>query len=518
MVRIHELKIQALEKTDILPAKIEKRLHLSSGELKSFSIAKERIDARQKPNVYKVYSVDIETDRSDSDILKLCKKAGLKAEPAPAKKGLLIPKVKEPRTRPVIAGFGPCGIFAALTLAMAGARPIVLERGPSMEERVAAVKLFWETGKLDISANCQFGEGGAGTFSDGKLTTGTRSEYARFVLEEFVKAGANEEILYKQKPHIGTDVLRTVVVNLRKEIESLGGEVHFGTKFTDITVKDGKLTEVITEDGSTIEADTLVMALGHSARDTVRKLYEKGLDMEKKPFSMGLRIEHPQSVIDRSQYGTDAEKLGLGPADYKLSTRTKEGRGVYTFCMCPGGVVVNASSFEGCITCNGMSYFKRDSGKANSAVLADVRREDIPGDSPLDSIAFQEKYERRAFALTDGSYKLPTETLGSFMTEGKLKECLPDFVYDSLTEAIPEFGKKLKGFDEPKSLLYAIESRSSSPVRIKRTEDGLAMTGGSFIKGLYPAGEGAGYAGGIMSAACDGVKTAMKLLSIADHR
>ena len=513
MIRIHEFKIKALENTDTLPAKVESRLHLPSGGVKSFSIARESIDARQKPDVYKVYSLDIETEKSDQDMLRLCKKAGLKAEAAPESSVFDIPKVAGLDYRPVIAGFGPCGMFAALVLAKAGAKPIVLERGPSMDERVKAVEHFWKTGELDLKANCQFGEGGAGTFSDGKLTTGTRSEYRRFVLEEFVRMGASPEILYKQKPHIGTDVLRTVVVNLRKEIEALGGEVRFNAKLEGICTENGSISGAVLEDGTVIDTGALILAIGHSARDTVRSLYALGLDMEKKPFSMGVRVEHPQELIDRAQYGIEAEKLGLGPADYKLNVRTKDGRGVYTFCMCPGGVVVNASSHEGCITCNGMSYFKRDSGKANSALLADVRKEDIPGDSPLESIAFQEKYEHLAYLLSGESYRLPTETMGVFMTKSEIKKCLPDFVYDALAEAIPILGKKLRGFDDPNGLVYAIESRSSSPVRIKRNDSGYATASGSEIKGLYPAGEGAGYAGGIMSAACDGIKAAMRILT-----
>ncbi len=514
MIRIQDFKLNALEKTDALPARLEQRLHLPAGGVKSFSIVKESVDARQKPDIYRVFSLDIETGKSDGEILKLCKKAGIKAEKAPEKNDFIIPRADKFKSRPVVAGFGPCGIFAALILARAGARPIVLERGPAMDERVKAVDRFWKTGELNFNANCQFGEGGAGTFSDGKLTTGTRSEYRSFVLHEFVKMGASPEILYKQKPHIGTDVLRTVVVNLRKEIESLGGEIRFGTLLKDIITDDEGLCGIRLGDGTVIETESLILAVGHSARDTVRTLYGDGIAMEKKPFSMGLRIEHPQSLIDKAQYGRDAYDLGLGPADYKLNIRTKDGRGVYTFCMCPGGVVVNASSHEGCITCNGMSYFKRDSGKANSALLADVRKEDIPGDSPLEGIAFQEKYERMAFAKGGYSYSLPTERLGSFVTKGELKECLPDFVYEALVEAIPMLGKKLKGFDDPDALMYAVESRSSSPVRIVRNEEGYALNSraGTAVKGLYPAGEGAGYAGGIMSSACDGIKAALRIL------
>ena len=511
MIRISEFKIHALEDIDTLPAKIERRLHLPEGGVKSFSLVKESIDARQKPEVYKVYTFDICCSEKDDKILFLCKRYGIKVEKAPERKEVVFPAYLGTK-RPVVAGFGPCGIFAALVLARAGARPIVLERGPAMGERIEAVEKFWKTGELDLKANCQFGEGGAGTFSDGKLTTGTKSEYRAFVLSEFVKAGADPEILYKQKPHIGTDVLRSVVVNLRKEIESLGGEIRFCSKLEDIEEGPLGINAAILEGGERIETEDVILALGHSARDTVRTLFQKGIDMERKQFSMGVRIEHPQKLIDRAQYGKDAKELGLGPADYKLNIRTKDGRGVYTFCMCPGGVVVNASSHEGCVTCNGMSYFKRDSGKANSALLADVRKDDIPGEDVLGGIAFQEEYERKAFVLGGSNYSLPKEDLSSFMTKGQLRECLPSFVYESLKEAVPLLGKKLKGFDDPKALLYAIESRSSSPVRILRDEDGAAMKGKRKISGLYPAGEGAGYAGGIMSAACDGIKAALKVI------
>ena len=516
MIRIQEFKIKALEKGP-LPAKIEQRLHLPAGSLKSFSVVKESIDARQKPEIFRVYSVDTECEGGDEKLLRACRKAGLKADTAPPPFTFEVPSAKDTGKRPVIAGFGPCGIFAGLVLAKAGARPVILERGPAMDERIKAVELFWKTGKLDLSANCQFGEGGAGTFSDGKLTTGTKSEFRRFVLEEFVRMGADPSVLYRQKPHVGTDVIRKVVVNIRKEIEALGGEVRFSCTMKDIRTEDGLLKGIYYEDkdGSRVflETDALILALGHSARDSVRALFDKGIYMEKKPFSMGLRIEHPQSLVDRAQYGADAYTLGLGPADYNLNVRTADGRGVYTFCMCPGGEVVNASSHEGCVTCNGMSYFRRDSGKANSALLADVRREDIEGASPMDSIAFQEKYERLAFRLGGGDYSLPTESLGSFMTEGKLKACLPPFIYEAIREAVPMLGKKLKGFDDPGSLLYAIESRSSSPVRITRDENGYALMGGLPVKGLYPAGEGAGYAGGIMSAACDGIKAAVRVIT-----
>lgn len=529
MIRIHEIKLNALEQTDALPAKIEHRLHLPAGNLESFCIVKESVDARQKPKVYKIYSVDISAKIGDEKLTQLCKRAGIRCEAASTPKFEILPLQDHSRPRPVVVGFGPCGIFAALTLAKAGARPIVLERGASMEGRIAAVEHFMATGELDLHSNIQFGEGGAGTFSDGKLTTGTKSPYQRFVLEEFVKAGAAEEILYKQKPHIGTDVLRKVVVNLRKEIEALGGEFFFDTALTWVEIKDGKVCGIFaecrqpaaaSEDESghpltrqlRIETDAVILALGHSARDTVRSLYEEGLDMQQKQFSMGVRIEHPQRLVDLAQYGAPAEKLGLEPADYKLNVRTKEGRGVYTFCMCPGGEVINASSHEGCTVTNGMSNFRRDSGKANSALLADVRPSDFGSDHPLAGMAFQEKYEHLAYLAGGSNYTLPKENLKAFLDGGILKTCLPDFVYASLKEAVPMLGRKLKGFDNPNAMLYGIESRSSSPVRMVRDEDGFAQAGGSPIRGLYPAGEGAGYAGGIMSASCDGVRTAMKIL------
>ena len=421
-----------------------------------------------------------------------------------------------------------------------------------MEERIEAVERFWKGGSLDPECNVQFGEGGAGTFSDGKLTTGTKSPYSRWILEQFADAGASPEILYKQKPHIGTDVLRGVVVEIRKKIESLGGEVRFGCRLEELVLEGGSLRAVKysaakTEgpDGApasggrimeTLETDALILALGHSARDTVRALYAAGIRMEQKPFSIGVRIEHPQSLIDLAQYGALHEDLGIGPADYKLNVKTSSGRGVYTFCMCPGGYVINASSAPGMLAVNGMSNSDRGSGTANSALLADVLPEDYAAESgthPLAGMAFQEKYERLAFELGGG--KPPRQTVGSFLgTEGTapqtavktgsaamqaaaipssaaiqenasadLTKCLPGFASDALKEALPLLGKKLKGFDSPDAVLTALESRSSSPVRIKRDPETLQA-----IPGLYPAGEGAGYAGGIMSAAADGVRAA----------
>jgi len=507
MITICEIKIKAEESTDRLPLRVENRLHIPKGSVESLRIVKESIDSRKKPDIYKVYNLEVEASLSDDDLINACKKASIKYKEKEESSKINFPKVTHDCLRPVIAGFGPCGMFAALALSIMGYRPIVVERGLSMEERIKAVDEFWNGGKLNPKANVQFGEGGAGTFSDGKLTTGTKSPYNRFVLETFVDFGASPSILYKQKPHIGTDVLRTVVVGIRKKIEEMGGEIHFGTKLDSIEMEDNKLTTVVLDNGERIRTDKLILALGHSARDTIRMLFAKGLKIEPKQFSMGLRIEHPQEMIDITQYGRPSHSLGLGPADYKLNVKTSTGRGVYTFCMCPGGYVINASSFEGGVVTNGMSNSNRASGVANSGYLCDVYVSDFEEDGPLAGIAFQEKYEHLAFEVGGKNYTLPKETVREFKNNSKLKQCLPSFVFEALREALPLMGKKMKGFDNDDAILTAIESRSSSPVRILR-DDSLQAFG---ISGIYPAGEGAGYAGGIMSAATDGIKVAMKV-------
>lgn len=402
-------------------------------------------------------------------------------------------------------------MFAGLTLARRGLKPLIIERGAAIEQRVSDVEKFWEEGVLNTESNVQFGEGGAGTFSDGKLTTGIKDLRIRKVLTDFVKAGADPDILYKQRAHIGTDVLRTVVKNIRQEIIRLGGEVRFNTRFVEVKTKnkcvksivvvgDGREEEIFTED--------VVLAIGHSARDTFRYLAGRGIKMQQKPFSIGVRIEHPQALIDKAQYG-DAE--GLPPADYKLSYHCANGRGVYTFCMCPGGQVVVASSQEGGVVTNGMSNRARNSGTANSGLLVDVRCEDFGSPSPLAGIEFQEKYEKLAFELGGRNYKAPRTTWGEFRDGGEsaaaVAGSLPDFAVESIKEAMPHLGRKLSGFDDDDAVLTAVETRSSSPVRFARNENMEGTFGG-----FYPAGEGAGYAGGIMSAACDGIKAAEKII------
>lgn len=499
MYRINQIKLCVDENTENIPQKIEKKLGKGI-KVKKYQIVRESVDARHG-NVQLVYTVDFEADR---DISKLAGKLNLKV-PEDNSYRYVQTGQKNMKNRPVIAGFGPCGMFAALILSEMGYRPLVLERGRCIEKRVEDVENFWKNGILDEESNVQFGEGGAGTFSDGKLTTQIKDVRIRKVLEEMVLAGADKDILYKQKPHIGTDVLRKVVVNIREKIMEKGGEIRFSAKVTDLKIDDNRLCAVRVNNDEWIETEILILALGHSARDTFRMIHEKKLDIQQKPFSIGVRIEHSQEMIDRAQYGRTIEKLGA--ADYKLSYRCRNGRGVYTFCMCPGGEVVVASSQKNGVVTNGMSYHARNSGMANSALLVDVRTSDFGSENPLAGVEFQEKYERKAFNEGGGRYKAPKTTWGEFYADTpsgrKVRSCLPEFAVDAMLEAMPELGRKLKGFDSPEAVMTAVEARSSSPIRILRNESCE-----SNIAGIYPAGEGAGYAGGITSAAVDGIRIA----------
>ncbi|MBQ4372372.1 MAG: hypothetical protein II803_08140 [Firmicutes bacterium] len=551
MIRIHEIKVRpgdiaglsSKEKEALLAERAERRLRLRAGSLVSVRIAKESIDSRRKPEIFWVYSLDAEGAEGDGPLLAAAERAGVKA--APVRDESFTPEAPSRafRGRPVVAGFGPCGIFAGLVLAMNGLRPVILERGSRMDRRIEAVERFWESGELSALTNVQFGEGGAGTFSDGKLTTGTRDPANRFVLESFVEAGADPAILYRQRAHLGTDALREIVVRVRERIESLGGEIRFETSLAGLRLEDSggqdglRVAAALLGDGTEIETDTVILATGHSARDTVRELYREGLLMERKPFSMGVRIEHPQELIDRAQYGAPHAELGLPPADYRLHVKTSSGRGVYTFCMCPGGYVVASASEEGGLVTNGMSNAARDAENANSALLADVRPSDFPGEHPLAGIELQEKYERLAFELGGGTYKAPVMRVGEFLGTGgewraagsakrggteaaspsyrpgtvsaDIRKCLPDFVSEALAEALPMLGRQLEGFDDPDAPMTALESRSSAPFRILRGDDRMALSReGRRVEGLFPGGEGAGYAGGIMSAAADGVRLA----------
>lgn len=647
--RIHQIKLDLDQGHDDFASAIRKKLKKKRLAVRNIKIVKESVDARKKPAVKLVYTLDFSCDEKlpleeakaadyDSQMAKTMRQYR-NALKALGKSG----SAKRP-IRPVIAGFGPCGMFAALVLAEAGLCPVVLERGQAVDERFLAVKRFWHEGVLDTESNVQFGEGGAGTFSDGKLTTGIKDIRISKVLREFAEAGADSSILYKQKPHIGTDQLRSIVKNIRRKIESLGGEIYFNTCLTDIITEEcdgaarlkgvkarrregkphsggqphgqdhrtgaaisgtnsadgsagagfaaqgaaaldaGAFAGDFTSDTATnanaagvagspgntagrcsgtassaasccveidfaagpaaagaagncngggtanpaadsfadaadtaaaegrishIKTDCLILAIGHSARDTFQMLYDRGIPMEQKPFSIGVRIEHPQEMIDRVQYGDAKIAEKLGAADYKLNHRCENGRGVYTFCMCPGGSVINAASEERTAVTNGMSNSARDGKYANSGLLVDVRTADFASAHPLAGVAFQRKYERLAYE--NGQGRLPKTSYRGFRDDqaDRVRNSLPEFAADAIIEAMPHLGRKLKGFDAEDAAMTAVETRSSSPVRIRRDE-----TMQSEIQGVYPAGEGAGYAGGIMSAAVDGIKAAERIMAV----
>ena len=519
MIRIRDISLPPEHDENQLIYEAARALRISASKIRGLSLIRRSIDARKKPDVRIIYTVDVAVDGSEHKILKAsgCKKAAI----APVCFYKPPKGVYQSQKRPVIVGFGPAGMFAGLILAMAGLKPIILERGEDAQTRHEKVQRFFETGELDEISNVQFGEGGAGSFSDGKLNTGVNNPRIGWILQQFVKAGAREDILYDAKPHVGTDVLLTVVQNLRKRIISLGGEVRFQTQVTGILSENGAITGLKTNQGD-IDCDRVILAIGHSARDTFRMLHEMDVPMEAKPFAMGVRIEQLQSVIDKAQYGAD--DLPLPPADYKL-VRHLENETVYTFCMCPGGHVVAATSEQGKIVTNGMSNADRDGVNANAAVLVSLNPTDFPYEGVLGGMLWQEELEKKAFDHT-GCYKAPAQTVGDFLackaSTGSvgvepsykpgvvwtdLHRVLPVKITRALAEALPQMEQNLKGFAAPEAVLTAPETRSSSPVRILRGEDHQ-----SSMRGLYPAGEGAGYAGGIMSAAIDGIMAAESLL------
>lgn len=521
MLRISNIKIPVEQnpQTEDLILRAEKILKTKILLLK---IAKKSIDARHKDHVMYIFSVDVSV-KNENKYLKyknVSKAPNFKYE---------IKKVELTKP-PVIIGFGPAGMFAGLVLAYSGAKPIIIERGYGVDKRKEAIDKFWSSGKLDTTSNVQFGEGGAGTFSDGKLTTGISDERCTYVLRKFVEFGAPKEILYLAKPHIGTDILIDVVKNIRCEIIKYGGTVLFEHQMTDIIAENNNVAGVRVKAPNgfvTIDSDNVILAIGHSSRDTFEYLKSIGIEMVQKPFAMGVRIEHNQDMINKSMYG-DACRY-LPPASYKLTSHLKNGRSAYTFCMCPGGVVVAAASEEKRLVTNGMSYYKRDEKNANSALLIGIQPEDFGSDDVLAGMYMQRRIEEKAFEEGGGNYNAPVQTVGDLLngvkteklgnvepsykpgvTPADFRNIFPNFMYESFRLAIEDMDKKLKGFADKNAVLTAVESRSSSPVRITRDKESLNSV---TLNGLYPCGEGCGYAGGIMSAAVDGIKCAEAIIN-----
>ncbi|WBW98054.1 NAD(P)/FAD-dependent oxidoreductase [Oceanirhabdus sp. W0125-5] len=524
MIKVSNIVLNIEESMEKLKIKAARKIGIHHNEIIYMNILKESIDARKKDTIKFTYTVEVKVKNEEKlgrrlqgkDISVIKKKSKEK-----------FPYGEKPlNNRPVVVGMGPAGLFAGLTLAKHGYKPLIIERGSDVDKRTEEVQKFWETGKLNLNSNVQFGEGGAGTFSDGKLTTRIKDIRCTTVVEEMVKAGAPEEILYKNKPHIGTDILKDVVKNIREEIIELGGEVRFGAKLEEVIIKDNVVTG-IKVNGELISCDVIIMAIGHSARDTYEMLYEKGVHMESKPFAIGVRVEHPQTLIDTNQYGIYAGHERLKAAEYKLTYTTDDKeRSVYSFCMCPGGFVVAAASEENRVVTNGMSYYARDNENANSAVVVSVGNKDF-GDNPMDAIAYQRKYEELAFKTGGGDYKAPVQLIKDFMvgkkttdllsvkptytpgyTLANMEECLPIELIEPLREGFENFERKIKGFTYGDGIMVGVETRTSAPVRMNRRENLQSLN----IDGLYPCGEGAGYAGGIISAAVDGIKCGEEIM------
>lgn len=529
MIRITELSLPLGHAADALRMAIVARLQIDSDDLLDFTVFKRSYDARKKNSeITFVYIIDVSVREEEKALQRLADDRNVR--PAPDTRYHVVAQAPENLTeRPIIIGFGPCGLFAALTLAQMGFRPIVLERGRDVRTRTKDTWALWRKNVLTPESNVQFGEGGAGLFSDGKLYSQIKDPkfYGRKVMHEFVRAGAPEEIMFVSKPHIGTFRLTGVVSTMREEIRALGGEVRFESRVTDLLMQDGRVEGVVLADGEEIRSRYVVLALGHSSRDTFRMLHRRGVFIEAKPFAIGFRIEHPQSLIDKARLGKYAGHPELGAADYKLVHHAKNGRAVYSFCMCPGGTVVAATSEEGRVVTNGMSQYSRNERNANAGIVVGINpAEDFPG-SPLAGIELQEALESRAYTLGGSDYCAPGQLVGDFVRRrpskefgevepsykpgvllGDLAPSLPAYAIDAIREALPEFGKQIRGFDRADAVLTGVETRTSSPVRITRDHETLQSLN---LRGLYPAGEGAGYAGGILSAGVDGIKVAEAL-------
>ena len=526
MLRIEQLRLLPEEPETALLARCARLLHTDPAALTGLTVLRRAIDARE--GLTFVYTVAVSAPQ-EAALLRRCRDRRVTAY-TPERYALPAP-VTPPETRPIVVGAGPAGLFAALVLARCGARPILLERGRRVEQRQRDVQRFWATGELDTESNVQFGEGGAGAFSDGKLNTGTRDVRHRYIMEQLVSCGAPADILTDALPHVGTDKLHIALQCLRRQLLEAGADIRFGARLDGLTVQDGVLTAVTVRQGDTLytlPARQVILALGHSARDTFEMLYAAGLAMEQKPFAMGVRIEHRQSAVDAARYRKLAGHPSLPPATYKLSCHLPNGRSAFSFCVCPGGEVVAAASEAGRVVTNGMSEYARDGENINGALLVNVTPADFPDSHPLSGVRLQRQLEDAAYALGGGDYRAPCQRVEDFLAGRPstgcgavrpsyrpavaytdLHRCLPPFLSETLALALPELGKKLRGYDDPDALLTGVETRSSSPVRLVRDDRYEAN-----IRGLYPCGEGAGYAGGILSAAADGMRCAEKLLEV----
>lgn len=524
MLRITEIKLPLEHNQDAIKTAIIECLHINHDDLIDYQLFRRAYDARRRDTILLVYSFDVTIKNQAEVLIKLKDNKSVSITPDMSYR-FVTSSPQIITERPIIIGMGPCGLFAALILAQMGFKPIVLERGKTVRERTKDTFGLWRKGEFNSESNVQFGEGGAGTFSDGKLYSQVKDpkHYARKVLTELVKAGAPEEILYVSKPHIGTFRLVSIVEQMRATIQQLGGEVRFQTRVDDILIEQNQIVGVRLADGGMLHSKHVILAIGHSARDTFQQLYQRGVYIEAKPFSIGFRIEHPQSLIDQCLFGNHAGNAVLGAADYKLVHHCKNGRSVYSFCMCPGGTVVAATSEVGHVVTNGMSQYSRNERNANSAIVVGISPElDYP-EHPLAGIALQRRLEQQAFILGGNNYQAPAQLVGDFLAHrpssalgsvvpsytpavhlSDLSTALPNYAIDAIREALPIFDKKIKGFAMHDAVLTGVETRTSSPIRIRRDDSYQSIN----TKGLYPAGEGAGYAGGILSAAIDGIKVA----------